>query len=226
MCLSLAVNLAMKCSHDDSTPEFWTSEAAHLRRIFDRQIQSRIDEAETKHFSVFALASQPLLILLGSLFTDKVDAAVYQPHREPKTWQWQAHPKGFRFKVVEPTTTERDPTLVISLSAKIHHDRVKTIVGDQHSIWDLTIDDCHNDFLQSEAQLRSFRQEARKLMARIEAAHPKAKQLNIFPAMPAACAVELGRIRMPKAALPWAIYDQNNKHQRFIPSLTIGKKHE
>jgi len=44
--------------------------------------------------------------------------------------------------------------------------------------------------------------------------------------MPVACAVELGRVRMPKACMPWTIYDQNNKHNKFIQTIKIGEHHE
>ena len=52
--------------------------------------------------------------------------------------------------------------------------------------------------------------------------HGQRTSLNIFPAMPVACAVELGRVRMPKADMPWVVFDQNNKRGRFIKALEIG----
>jgi hypothetical protein len=216
------VNLSMTCSHDDSTSDFWTSEAAHLRREFERQVRDRSEDANPNHFSVFALAPQPLLILLGSLLTDKVPAAVYQLHREPNTWKWQPHPEDFGFKIVAPEDTSGTAVLVIGLSAKIDPVRISSVIPGRLSIWQLTIDDPHNDFLQSEAQLSIFRQQARKAISSIEANHPSLAELPIFPAMPIACAIELGRIRMPKANRPWHIYDQNNKHGKFIPALPIG----
>ena len=220
------VNLSMACSHDDSTPEFWTSEAAHLRKEFERQVRDRSEEAKPNHFSVFALASQPLLVLLGSLLTDKVPAAVYQLHREPTTWKWQPHPDNFNFQIVPPGDKTGAPVLVIALSAKISPERVSSVIPGRLSIWELTIDEPHNDFLQSETQLSLFRQAARKLIGEIQAAHPNFAELPVFPAMPIACAIELGRVRMPKADRPWQIYDQNNKHGKFIPALKIGDHHE
>jgi hypothetical protein len=220
------VNLSMACSHDDSTPEFWASEAAHLRKQFERQVRDRSEQANPNHFSVFALASQPLLILVGSLLTDKVPAAVYQLHREPSTWKWQSHPEKFTFKIIEPDDKSGMPVLVVSLSAKIAPERVSAILPGKLSIWELTIDDAHNDFLRSEAQLSMFREAARKLIGAINVAHPDQPELSIFPAMPVACAVELGRMRMPKADRPWQIFDQNNKHGKFIPALKIGDHHE
>jgi hypothetical protein len=216
------VLLSMRAEHDDSSPEFWSSEAAHLRKSFDRQVRVRIEDGNPNHFTVFALASQPLLVLLGSLFTDKVPVQVYQLHREPATWQWQRHPDSFAFNLIKPTSSTADPVLVLSLSARIGRERITAALKGEASIWELTCSDCHNDFLKSEAQLSMFRQAARGALAAIKAAHPGAQEIKIFPAMPIACAVELGRVRQPKADIPWRIYDQNHKHQRFIEALDIG----
>jgi len=221
-----SVNLSMTSALDDSTKEFWMAQAAHLQKEFDRHIQPRIDEAKPNHFSVFALASQPLLILLGSLYTDKVPAVVYQPHREPRTWKWQPHPDGFQFRITEPADKSGIPVLVFSLSAKIGTERIESVLGGKVSIWEVTIDQPHNDFLRSEAQLSMFREAVRKLMVAIKAAHPNASDIKVFPAMPVSCAVELGRVRMPKADLPWVVYDQNHKHQKFIETITIGGNRE
>ena len=217
-----SVDLSMESALDDSSTEFWIAHSRHLQKEFDRHIRVRIEEAEPNHFSIFALASQPLLILLGSLFTDKVPAVVYQAHREPKTWKWQSHPDGFQFRVNEPADKNGIPVLVFSLSATISRERIESIFGENISFWELTIDQPHNDFLRSEAQLSMFREVVRKLMVTIKTAHPNAKNLKILPAMPVSCAVELGRVRMPKADLPWVIYDQNHKRQKFIETLTIG----
>jgi hypothetical protein len=45
--------------------------------------------------------------------------------------------------------------------------------------------------------------------------------LHVFPAMPVSLAVELGRVRMPKADLPWLLYDQMNARGGFIRALVI-----
>ncbi len=221
-----SVNLSMASALDDSTKEFWLAQAAHLRKEFDRHIRPRIDEAQPNHFSVFALASQPLLILLGSLFTDKVPAVIYQPHREPKTWKWQPHPDGFQFRIIEPQDKSGIPALVFSLSAQIAPQRIESVLGGKASIWEVTTDQPHNDFLRSEAQLSMFREAVRKLLVAIKSAHPNAADLKVFPAMPVSCAVELGRVRSPKADLPLVIYDQNHKHQKFIETITIGLNNE
>jgi hypothetical protein len=55
----------------------------------------------------------------------------------------------------------------------------------------------------------------------IKLAHPGAKELHIFPAVPVACAVEIGRLRQQKADLSYLVYDQNNKNGGFTPVMRI-----
>lgn len=218
------IRLSMVCSHEDKSKEFWQSESTHLSKVFSTQIEPRIADNNPAHFSLFALAPMPLLIKLGALFTDKISVDVYQPIREPKTWRWQTAPDDFKFNVISPASFDYPPALVMSLSAKIDHQRVKDVLGENVTIWELSVDEvfCHNDFIKSPEQLSKFRDSMRKLIAAIKEKHGIA-ELSVFPAIPVSCAVEMGRIRMPKADMPWVIYDQNLKAGKFIRALQIGE---
>jgi hypothetical protein len=57
----------------------------------------------------------------------------------------------------------------------------------------------------------------------IKAVHGQDNIINVFPAMSNATAIELGRVRMPKADLPMLIYDQNyqNPAYGFYETLKI-----
>lgn len=216
------VNLSMQSSLDDANADFWIVESAHVKKEFDRHIRTRIDEGKPNQFSVFALAPQPLLILLGSLFTDKVPVEVYQRHREPTTWKWQPSPDTFAFKVIPPSQTTGRPVLRLALSADIVDGRIQAALPGELSIWTVTIENPDNDFLRSKTQLEQFRVAIRSIITQINTAHPDAKDIAVFPAMPVACAIELGRCRTPKADRPWVIYDQNHQHQKFISTISIG----
>ena len=215
------ISLSMSCSHEDNSDDYWRTEEKHLRNVFNREIRPRIEEDNPCHFSLFSLAPQPLLILQGTLFTDKTPVDVYQLHREPQTWKWQKHPEGFAFCVKHPQNTGHNPALVISLSDRIDYSRVHAVLGKEVCIWEITLENPHNDFLKSEAQLSMFRESIRKIIVDIKKKHGHESPLHIFPAMPVSCAVELGRTRMPKADMPWIIYDQNNKVGGFIEALRI-----
>lgn len=222
----LPISIATKFEHNDNTPDFWTTEAKHLRSTFERRINPLIAENHATHFSVFGLAGIPLLVLLGSLFTDKRDVDTYQLSREPRGWAWRNDSKaGFAFVLKRPRRAGKVPVLVLSLSAVIDSSRVTSVLGRNVSIWELTHAQPHNDFMRSRAQLSQFRSAIRKAMVAINQVHGS-RPLHVFPAIPVACAVEFGRARMPKADSPWILYDQNPAQNRFTKTLTIGEQHE
>lgn len=222
-----SVGLSMSCSHEDKTPAFWESESAHLTRVFAQKVSPLIESDQTKHFSLFCLAPIPLLIQLGALFTDKISVDSYQLIREPNGWRWQEFPDGFEFIVKQPEEVNGAPVLVISLSDIINHERIRKVMGEKVSIWELTAPAEHigNDNIRNSAQLSMLRAIIRKLMVLIKNIHGSTTALSIFPAMAVSCSIEIGRARMPKVDMPWIIYDQNNKEQKFIKTITIGDSH-
>jgi len=217
------IALSMSCSHEDRNAGFWLTESSHLKKIFRQKIEPLIEEDQTKHFSIFSLAPIPLLIQLGALFTDKRAVDVYQPIREPKTWSWQEFPEDFEFIIKEPSNKKGQPALIISISDIIAHERVRSILGNDVAIWELTVPREHigNDCIRAEAQLSMMRSAVRTLMVKVKEIHGN-RHLPIFPAMAVSLSIEMGRARMPKADMPWVIYDQNAKEGGFIKALTIG----
>lgn len=209
----------------DNEEKFWHLEEESLERQFNTKVKPFLfSEAETNHFSIFAFAAHPLLIKLGTLFSDIHPVEVYQRHREPQTWGWVPGPERFEYMVVESNSSERIVALNLSLSANIESPRIKQLFGEQkYSEWKLTIENPNNDFLKSRAQLQMFRTEFRALLDRIKAKHGENAVLHIFPAVPVSVAVEIGRVWQPKADLPMIIYDQNQKLNGFSYTLSIGE---
>jgi len=215
------VELSMSWEGKDTDPAYWSTEEANLIRSFDRKVRPLIGNAG--HFSIFGLAPIPLLIRIGTLFTDKIAAQVYQLQREPEqTWEWQDADDAVAYEVREPAEVRGAPALILSLSANVAPERVISVLGEDVTIWELSIEDPNNDFLKVPQQLSDFRKACRKLMVAISKKHGIDAELSIFPAMPVACAVDFGRIRMPKAEMPWMIYDQNNDRGAFVPAIKIG----
>lgn len=213
--------ISMNWEGRDEEPSYWSIEENNLIRIFERKVYPLMKDG--CHFSIFGFAPIPLLIRLGTLFTDKISSQVYQLQREPEqTWQWTDDSRNIEYTILEPESFDHPPALIISLSAKIAHNRITSVVSHDTSIWELCIDQPNNDFLKTTSQLSDFRKVCRELMVRIAARHGSDTPLLIFPAMPVACAVELGRIRMPKAEMDWFIYEQNNKLSSFVMALKIG----
>ncbi len=219
--------ISMVSELKDRTKQYWQAESENLFKSFERKIAPLIEHGECKHFSVFALAPQPLLIKLGALLTDKISVESYQLHREPKGWHWQDYEDDFDYIIHKPDSFEGPAALIISLSDNVSKDRITRVLGENASIWEVTIVNPNNDFMQAKQQLSLFRKRMRSLIVDIKREHGEAAPLHIFPVMPVSCAIELGRIRMPKVDMPWLIYDHDIATQEFIKTLEIqGDLHE
>lgn len=213
--------LSMKSEHRDSSPQYWPTESQHLVKAFQRKILSIIDDDPCKHFSLFTLAPQPLLIQLGALLTDKIDVETYQLHREPKDWIWQDCGDDFDYTIRKPDHFDGEPALIVSLSDHVSHERITRVIGESAPIWEITLENPHNDFMQAKQQLSLFRKQLRCLIVDIKHAHGEATPLHIFPVMPVSCAIEFGRARMPKADMPWLIYDHDMETKEFVKAIEL-----
>jgi len=220
---SKAIELGMKnSSFEDVESDYWEIEKVHLRRQFNERVKSRLANGEIEHFSIFALAPQPLLIELGRLLSDIPAADVFQLHREPPDWKWQENPDGFEYLIKEPDEIHPVVALNLSLSATIENSRISSVFTDKHSIWTITIDQPNNDFMKSREQLSQFRRLFRILLDKLKAMHGEKTTIHLFPAIPVSIAVEIGRVWMPKADATLIVYDQNQKTNGFLPRLEIS----
>jgi hypothetical protein len=206
-----AIELGMKnSSFVDNDPDYWQIERENLQKLFSNKVKSRLTAGDINHLSVFALAPQPLLMELGHLLSDIPAAQVYQLHREPPNWKWQDDTDTVEYIVQKPTNSnQKTVALILALSATITKDRITDILGKNVAIWNFTIAYPNNDFLKSREHLSAFRKSFRNLLDVIKAEHGQNTVLHVFPAAPVSVAIEVGRVRMPKADLPLRIYDQN-----------------
>lgn len=204
----------------DNDEFFWTVEVKNLRQQFKEKIEPLLTK-NANHFSLFGIAPQPLLIELGKLFSDIPEVETFQRQREPvPTWEWSEF-KESTYIIKKPKKIQDKVALIISLSGTISNERITSVLGEDVSIWTLTIDNPENDFLKSKQQLSEFRKIFRNLLNDIKFNHGQNNEIHIFPAAPIAINIEIGRVWMPKADLPMKIYDQNYKIGGFQYALTI-----
>lgn len=205
----------------DRDEQFWITERENLERQFARRVRDRIADDEIRHMSVFSLAPQPLLIHLGTLLGDIIPCDVYQLHREPQSWAWPARAQAPGYMIREPQSKTGKAALVLSLSATIDLTRVTSVLGEDASIWTITVETPHNDLMKSREQLAALRSLLRRVFDQIKFAHGQSAVLHIFPAAPVSACLDVGRVRMPKADMPWQLYDQVNPLGGFVPALSI-----
>jgi hypothetical protein len=197
----------------DVEETFWANEDENLKRLFEKRVREPLSELGVeRHLSVFALAAQPLLVRLGTLLGDMAEVDVFQRHREPQTWNWPDTAESLKFEVVEPLNGGGTPALLIDISGRVTEDRIHLVLGEGASIWRLTVASPHNDIIKSRDHLAAFRAAARRLFSTIKEKHGQNTPLHIFLVAPASVCVELGRVRMPKADMPWLLYDHHNVH--------------
>lgn len=206
--------------YHDHEREYWEVESQNLRRLFDKYVSSRISQGDIKHLSVFALAPQPLLVLLGSMLPEHLSMEIYDVHRDPPDWKWRDHPAGFSYQVIRPPLQKENVALNLSLSATIDNSRVHEVLGEEVSIYTMTIDKPYNNFLDSKLQLDMFKKEFRLLLDEIKHIYGQSTPLHIFPAVRPAIAVEVGRCRTEKADMPYKLYD--SKNDLFQLALSVG----
>lgn len=218
-----AIELGLKnSSFVDAEPNYWSMETEHLRRQFMRHVKPMLSSGEIQHLCVFGLAPIPLLIQLGCLLSDIPAAEVFQLHREPPDWKWQPSPTSFEYAITtDGSRQSKTVALVLSLSADIVPDRIHDVLGDDVTIWTFSHASPSNDFLKGREQLQAFRETLRHVFNRIKKAHGENAGLHLFPAVPVSTAVEIGRVWMPKADLPFRVYDQNRSTGGFSPALDI-----
>lgn len=219
------IELSLKnSSPQDHTPEFWQTERANLEALFERKVTQLRAERPIKHYSIFGLAPQPLLILLGTLFGDIYPADVYQRKKEPETtWAWlEDDPTELEYQISRPKKKTDCVALKFSLSAPIADNRVTKIIGTDSSIWELTVNQPNNDLIRKRRHLSEYRRIVRSLLDQIKLYHGENVKIHVFPAMPVSTSIELGRVWNPKSQLPLVLYDQNPKTGGFGRAFEIS----
>lgn len=216
--IDLSLTNSIERDKDDT---FWITEITNLEKQFNRKLHQSFAKADIKHLSIFAFAPMPLLIKLGTLVNDIYNAEIYQPVRSPKTWKLNNAASSVNYKVTAPKTKQKSVALNISLSATINNERITKVLGDDCSIYTLSIDTPFNDFLKSRNEFKDFSEVMRKLFNQIKLEYNEKTPLHVFPAMPVAIAIEFGRVWMPKADMPLYIYDQNTAVEGFKKVLEI-----
>ncbi len=205
----------------DDADDYWRLQNQQLEEAFKQKVRPLMDKG-TNHFSVFGIAPQPLLIRLGTLLSELAVAEIYQAHREPKqSWKWQNYNDNVDIELLEPKTINGKVALIISLSDMVNHNRIYKVIGKDVSIWEITVSSPNRNVLKNKETLTKFKNQVRNAFSKIRTIYGQDSEIHLFPVMPNSCAIETGRVWMPKVDLPLIIYDQNSYRSGFYQTLTI-----
>lgn len=197
---------------------FWEKESAFLAKKVN-ELFTCMSVTKKMHLSLFALAPMPLLVKLGSLLNEKYQVDVYQKHRKPDNWN-RLDEEGQEYIINRPDNINKKAVLVFSLSASIR-DCINHYYDDNASIWEVMVANPNMDMLRTKRQQDDFKEIVRDLLTEISnCTHDNT--IAVHMAMPVACAVELGRVWMPKGHKPLELYD----YRHGIENKTITIKDE
>ncbi|MGK0387107.1 MAG: hypothetical protein ACI849_001728 [Patiriisocius sp.] len=206
---------------EDDEEIYWSLQERQLKTAFQDKIKPLFEQGGA-HFSIFGLAPQPLLIKLGVQFSEIANAEVYQFHREPKqTWEWQKKQSDAQVELIEPKDKSKTAILIISMSDKVNRDRIYAVLGNDISIWEITVDEPNRNILKTKDTLVNFKNKVRDAYSKIRTEQGENSEIHLFPVMPNSCAIETGRVWMSKVDLPLIIYDQNKSRDGFYKTITI-----
>lgn len=183
----------------------WETCAKMIERKIKSRVEEGIDREAVKHFSIFAIGSQPLLMFLGKCIGDTIPADLYQRHRNientSQTWSWQEEERETQTSyIVKPIKVVKDSqkvAIILALSDTISEDKYANLIDDTFSLYEITIENPSPHFLKSPKQIEHFSCEYRKLLNQVQSTHGQSCKIFILPAVPVSIAVECGRILLP-----------------------------
>lgn len=194
----------------DSDPDYYSLVIDALRAKYHREIKGRFADDELEHLAVFGFAPMPVLIELGVLLSDLSAVSVFGRHREPLPgWAWPNDREPLAFTCTAGAPGPKKVALKISVTAGIADDRIVQAFPDEPvSIWEIRSSRVGASELRNKDDLSRFRELVGKTFDAIKDQHGMDADLSVFPAAPAACAVEFGRAWQQKAHPSFEIYDQ------------------
>jgi hypothetical protein len=192
---------------------FW---AAAEQRIDDTlaRVKQAIEHGDVEHVSVFPFAPIPVLVYLGSQLDDKTTTTIFQKHRGPHSgWSWasEGEPVRFTAEAAEPDENAEAVVLTCEISSPVNpaHFPEELHGLPRHSLKP-DGQPPSPSLITSEASLQSFATAWRTMLAKVEAAHPKARRWHLIASTPLAVSVELGRAFMRGAQPVVRVYERTS----------------
>ena len=200
----IQMNEIINCKKD------WEKASKNLEDKVKKELLPFLRTAGINHISLFGIAPMPLLVKLGTLLNEKYSVEVYQKHRNPDNW-CMLEEETDSFIVNRPEDHTKTPVLVLSLSDRITERITKNYNG-KASIWEVTIEKPNMDMMRTKNQLEEYKRIVRDLLNEISRLSDS-PSINVHMAIPVSCAIELGRVWMPKPHKSLALYDYRNNRE-------------
>lgn len=202
-------------------------DSAYWTQVTDRihhQLRKQISRASTFHgdvpaLAVAGLADIPALIMLGQSIGDRSARYLFSPNRGHGL-RWPDHhasPPKFFLRQPEQGPREGPVALVLSLSASVPLRDVTAALPDA-PIYEFTIDSPSYNMVKNRNVIHAFRDELQAHLSVLEARSPA--PIHLFPAVPAALAIEFGALLTTQHRHPYIVYDRD-QNGAFVPAVGL-----
>ncbi len=212
---------------DDEGDAFYIVAAKEIKRQIERIVSDVIEDEQTNHVSLFALAPMPLLAYAGNLLGNKIPTDLFQRHRDTENWTWKTDGALAEYKFEKVVEGQQDDKviLILSLSGKIHLEKLPAEIVDGANIYEITLSNSapNPTFLRQKQDLTAFKDIYQLALREIGSRHGKLERLHLFPAVPAPVAVLCGRELMKKIDPVLAIYDDDKRNGGYRMILEVNK---
>lgn len=211
----------------DEGDDFYKVAAKKVKQKIEWFLDTIMSDEKTNHFSFFALAPMPILIYAGNLLSNKVPNDLYQKHRDTQNWKWKTEGEFTQYKIeqIKKGNDLKKAALVLSLSGKIHLDRLPKDITNCATIYEITLenDSPHAGFLRQKQDLVNFGIIYQRTLREIGKNHGELEELHLFPAIPAPIAVMCGQELMPKIDPVLVVYDDDKRLGGYQKILEVNK---
>lgn len=210
---------------NEQDSEYWQTILKYIDRMLALHLTEDVGPSgkPLNHLSVFALAPMPVLIYFGKQLGDIVSADVYQRHRDTGDWRWKGlNEEQFDYIIHPPleANAKSDAVAVnLSLSGSVKQTEIDRAMARSVPTYTVRIKKPNRNYLKAKEQLELFRNEWYQLLSEIREKHGENCELHLFPAVPVAVAVEIGRSLLPKSDPRLVVYDRNQ--MGFQRTITV-----
>lgn len=175
----------------DNADDFWPRAEAVLQTIFEQRIRPVLTEKHgPTHLTIAAFAPIPMLMKLGAMLGDKIEATVLDLPVE--RWLWDVRPDcpSPKYEFDVPSTLPREISVVVSISGEANRPSL------QMPVLEFRAEVPNRGIIRTEAHVLEFRQQFNAFLNLLNAAGVRV--LHILPATPLSASVEIGRMLLPK----------------------------
>lgn len=179
---------------------------------------------EGKHISLFAIAPQPLLFLLGTLFDRSKLVDVRQPRGgSVDSWNWDTDADSLKFSLEKKGQNDATDNVVltIGLTCAILPEHIHDVCKG-FPIYSVSIASPSTNCIKTQQHLHDLSLCFRQALNAIRTESAENVCIHLFVAAPASVSIQLGRHWMEKGDPMIVFYDRNPQNNGYHQVMTFG----